>query len=213
VVVELLAVASDAVEANLFDRALSGDTFSEAEAVASDERQAAVGIGQLVVWIGCAVFFIRWLHRAYVNAGPLGGYRRYDTGWAIGAWFVPFLNLVRPLRIVNDVWRASTRGADPHPIVIWWWITFLADTLFARIATQRGDQDTLAELRSGSIQLLASDAFTLIPAVLAILVLRLHTRAMDARAAEIGASSAAPPAPSFPGSVPPPGAEPPPATS
>jgi hypothetical protein len=32
---------------------------------------------------------------------------RWSAGWAIGAWFVPVLSLVRPKAILNDIWRAS----------------------------------------------------------------------------------------------------------
>ena len=53
--------------------------------------------------------FIRWLSRAYKNldvAAP--GFRRYGHGWAIGSWFVPFLNLWRPKEIINDIHRGGS---------------------------------------------------------------------------------------------------------
>ena len=111
---------------------------------------------------------------------------------------MPFLNLVRPLKIVNDVWRAGARR-EPGGLVVWWWITNIADSFFSRVALNRLHADTLEEMRNSSLQLLASDVFTLLPAVLAILVVRSHTREMEARAAAIGPDGPQPaPAPFLP---------------
>src|SRR5882672_1617899 len=57
----------------------------------------------------CGVVFIRWLHLAYRNLDQDD--REHTTRWAIWAWFVPFMNLVRPKRIVEEV-RAVTGGAS-----------------------------------------------------------------------------------------------------
>ena len=54
---------------------------------------------------------------------------RYGNGWAIGAWFVPILSLVRPKQMANEIWRGSERGVDlaggeagrgaePRPLVV-----------------------------------------------------------------------------------------------
>ena len=67
------------------------------------------------VFIATGVFFLFWFHRAYRNLPALGGDRRYGTGWAIGSWFVPFLNAWRPKQIVNDIWRESgARTTDEY---------------------------------------------------------------------------------------------------
>ena len=50
--------------------------------------------------------FIGWLHAGAKQVQRVTpNLLRYAPGWAIGAWFVPFLNLVRPVQIVNDVRR------------------------------------------------------------------------------------------------------------
>lgn len=77
-----------------------------------------------LVWLGAAVptwvFFIRWLHLAYRNLDAMApGVRRHKVGWAIGAWFVPFLNLWRPKQIVDQVHR-GTGGAAFGLITAWW---------------------------------------------------------------------------------------------
>lgn len=60
--------------------------------------------------------FLVWFWLAYRNLDALDLRRRYGTGWAIGGWFVPFLNLARPkqvaavlaLFVVRSVTRAQT---------------------------------------------------------------------------------------------------------
>ena len=54
-------------------------------------------------------FLIAWTNRAYRNlqrSVPMTCGSR--DGWAVGGWFVPFLNFVRPKQIMNDVWRGSS---------------------------------------------------------------------------------------------------------
>jgi hypothetical protein len=87
-----------------------------AEVNASDELNAFIGFAQFGLLVLTAILFIRWFRRAYRNVEPLGGERRFKTGWAIGGWFVPFLNLWRPEQIANDIWhRASRAGTIPSP--------------------------------------------------------------------------------------------------
>ncbi len=71
--------------------------------------------------------------RAYANGPALGLHDpRFGKGWAIGAWFVPILNLFRPKQIANDIWRGSDSALPAHasdswynrptPVLLaWWW--------------------------------------------------------------------------------------------
>jgi len=103
-VASIVAAVFDVAERSLLARVESGQPVSFGELSASDDRQLAVSGVFFLLWIVTAIFFIAWLHRAYKNLSALGvADLRFGTGWAIGAWFVPFLNLVRPIQIVNDV--------------------------------------------------------------------------------------------------------------
>jgi hypothetical protein len=79
------------------------------------------------------VFFLVWVYRAYKNLKALGATDlNYSPGWAIGGFFVPILNIVRPYQVISEIWKASaykarrSRGAswlyEPTPIFItaWW---------------------------------------------------------------------------------------------
>jgi hypothetical protein len=56
------------------------------------------------ILISTLVVFLVWLHRAYNNLPSLGVPRPdFSSGWVVGSWFVPFLNLVRPYQIVKYI--------------------------------------------------------------------------------------------------------------
>jgi hypothetical protein len=60
------------------------------------------------------VLFIRWTRQGYRNADIVApGVRRFGHGWAIGAWFTPFLAVWRPKQIVNDIYAAGHDPAGP----------------------------------------------------------------------------------------------------
>src|SRR3954451_5754378 len=107
-VAALVACVFDYFEGSLMDRLIDGENVSDAELSADDSRQGIIGMLGFALYIVCIVVFLRWLHRAYKNLDAVAPtQRRYGTGWAIGGWFVPFLNLWRPKEIINDIWRSG----------------------------------------------------------------------------------------------------------
>lgn len=138
--------------------------------------------------------FIWWFHRAYKNVVSLGAVRmRYGTGWTIGAWFVPFLNLVRPKQIMNDIWRSSDpqlpaqraewSGNPVSALINWWWALFVISAVMGRVLIQmsRG-ADSLPEFMDLSRMTLLSEVIYVVSAVLAIEVVRRVTARQTARA-------------------------------
>ncbi len=77
--------------------------------------------------------FLLWFRQAYANLLLVGSRETsYRPGWAIGAWFVPILNLWRPYKLMNDLWRrtatenqATQQGSTRSAIPVMWWTTFL----------------------------------------------------------------------------------------
>lgn len=57
------------------------------------------------------IAFVAWLYRARVNLDALGVPARWRPGWAIGGWFIPLANLIIPLRVVNEVDKATEHRA------------------------------------------------------------------------------------------------------
>jgi hypothetical protein len=191
IVIDLVAVASTIAELRLLDRIEAGEAVADAELDDNDQRQMAVGLVQTILLVATAVCFIRWLRLAYRNADVLApGLRRYGHGWAIGAWFVPVLNLWRPKKIVNDVWRAGDPSGAPHAarlpaLLNLWWAGWILTSVLAQVAARLAfRQDTLEELRTVDAWYIASDATDVVVALLALLVVRRITRRLEARGAE-----------------------------
>src|SRR5262245_43754329 len=66
------------------------------------------GIFHIIVLITTIIVFLVWEHRANSNLRPLGVLDpEFSSRWAVGSWFVPFLNLVVPFQIVRYIWRKS----------------------------------------------------------------------------------------------------------
>lgn len=118
------------------------DLLSSIVLVAAGGDQAMLAVGgllaivQLLTYIGAAVVFCMWLHRAVCNGPALGGYDlQFTPGWAVGWWFIPFANLFMPYRAVSEVWkvsdpsvgatdRATRSRLSSGPLPAWWaaWI-------------------------------------------------------------------------------------------
>src|SRR5262249_47302737 len=198
IAVDLVAIWSDLREVRLLDRIIDGDLPSPDELDASDTRQGIVGSLQLAVLIVTAVLFIRWFSRAYKNLRALGAYGlRYSAGWAIGAWFVPILNIWRPKQIANDIWRASDPSAPPEqgvswrtravpPLLTFWWILWIASIYVGNQELRTAfSEDTPENLQNGDYIDIASAVLDIGAAALAIAVVVALTRRQQARASAL----------------------------
>jgi hypothetical protein len=178
--VDLIAVGSDIAEYRLL-----GTDYTIEEADANDLRQIVVGVVQFSLFVLTAVLFIIWFKRAYDHVEHLGGNRRYGTGWAIGAWFVPILNLWRPKQIANDIWRAGDERGDSSisPWLTLWWAAFLISNWASQIAGRLSlTGDTVDELQTAAAIYAFADGVDVIAAVLAIWVVWAITRRQASRA-------------------------------
>jgi hypothetical protein len=152
-VVALIAViVADANYLSVLDDLRAGSGVERGEVPdAQDAVDATSGIWALL-FLGSGIAFVAWFYRAYVNLGRMSvAALRYRPGWAIGAWFVPILNLFRPKQIANDVWRATEPQADRDsnawrsqavsPLVHWWWALWMVGGILGGIATGLADQN------------------------------------------------------------------------
>lgn len=162
----IVSIGSSVLEHNLLLRAANGNIAID-EANSNDLRQRIVGIAQLMIHIVTIVYFIMWFRRAYFNLHALNFYLRYTEGWAAGAWFVPFMNLYAPFKIMKEIWdntqiraQQGSENTEIKPstlLGVWWflWIvTNIAGNIYSRMAF-RGDQSIsdLISLNTTSIVL------------------------------------------------------------
>ncbi len=209
VAVDVLAVLFDFLERGVLNDAAAGHVNASA-ASASDSRQRSMGIAQLIFVIAAAVTFLHWFRIAYSNLASLGVRDlRYRPGWAVGAWFVPILNVFRPKQIANDIWRASDPAAEPRqgwrerpvaPLLHWWWAFWLLSSFVERLASRagRGDPDVSGLLAANGADI-AGLVLDVIAALLAITVVRRTTeRQREALEAGVINPPPPPPAPTLP---------------
>jgi hypothetical protein len=209
IALDFVAIVSDVSYHRLIERVANNGDVSLTQAQSADDRQNTIGYVQFGVVVVGAIFFINWFSRAYKNLGRLGvAGLRWREGWAIGAWFVPFLNLVRPKAIADDIWRGSDPDL-PAPRVLpedapvpWyfdvWWALFIVYWILSRFAFQHArDADTLSSVSSATLLLVAADGLGVVSAAFAIAVVyrtvdrqRTRARVLANRASEDAPSPA-----------------------
>lgn len=162
--------------------ALKSDEFTDELIAQSDAVVRITSLLYLISLIACAVFFIRWLRRAYANLHRLGTWiLSFQEGWAAGAWFVPIMNLGRPYTIVRETWRETqhaipgkveAEGEKSAAIINGWWTCWLiyniGSSIAARIGSDRDIDDLILRLKV-SVYL---DVFGIAAAILAIVMIR-----------------------------------------
>jgi hypothetical protein len=197
-ILSVVGIDTDLSEHNLVRQLQSGNFVSLSRANSMDHRVHTIGVTEIALYVVTGILFIAWFHQAYKNVARLGvAGMRWSSGWAIGGWFVPILNLVRPKTIINDIWRGSdpglrigsTLGQDGPPLLYQvWWGMWIAGWVFDRLAfTNYGNAETLSKLSTATNLLTVSDVLDLIGAVLAIAVVYSLTSRQRTRASALAA--------------------------
>ena len=138
-----LQVIADATRISVVSAVINGTGVSLDDAQNSDRLVSLAALIHLGVFVLAAVAFLMWLYRAVANNHALGAYElRFTPGWAVGWWFVPLANLVCPLQIIAEAWRAADPSASRSTaelrarlrtpaIVITWWLLYLIGNVIA----------------------------------------------------------------------------------
>ena len=210
VTITLVAVVSDQAQISLLKRAIAEGGVSQAEADANDARQGTVAIAQILILIVAGVSFLVWFHRAHKNLPALGAAGLdYSPGWAVGGFFVPFLNLYRPFQVMREIWKASDphttdsgswRTAPSSPLVSLWWAFFLISGAAGYLLVTLGGRDTstVEGVLTMSRAALLSDILNIPDAVLAILLVRTITSRQEEKNGLLDSLTAPAPPPQVP---------------
>jgi hypothetical protein len=167
------------LEIEILQRAASGVSVSEAEASASDSRQAVLGGLYLLVFVATGVLFLRWTYLANRNARSLGVTgMQFTPGWAVGWYFVPVATLWKPYQALKETFKASHpdfvqdwRHA-PHPgiLPLWWTLWIISNFVGQAVFRSALRADTVDQLLASSWITFASDALDLPLGIVAIAV-------------------------------------------
>lgn len=177
-----IGLISTYYEYRLIDSWRMGAAVDIDAATANDLRQKIIAIFQILAFIGSAICFIMWFRRAYANLSKKTNLR-YSDGWAAGGWFVPILNLWRPIQMMREMyWVAndilnSNKPINPKKLGLGgigvWWFAWILNNLLGRISFQMSSKaETLDEFANASMFDMAATGWGITTALLALKVVR-----------------------------------------
>jgi hypothetical protein len=175
----------------LFSRLAAGEHVGDDQITAIDGATGIIAILGLVGLVFAIVTFIRWLVQARRNVEALGARGLvHSREWAVWGWFVPFLNLVRPYQVVDEVWRASDpqpgrpfatmREQTPSLLGLWWGAWILCGVLSQIVSRMEGALDETSDIGSFILAGRVSVVASLLSVGTALLAIRI-IRGIDAR--------------------------------
>ncbi len=186
IVADVLGIGVAVHRKTVFDRIVSGEGVTEGEAQASDTIDFLLAMVQLGLVVAVIVMWLIWFFRARSNAELYGPVLRHARGWAIGAWFVPFLNLVRPKAITDDIARASDPAVPfthrhmsqlpKPPLITAWWAALILNYVAGRVLwSQYSAADDITDEPRVALVESVVQGVDLVAAALALLVVRMIT--------------------------------------
>ncbi len=129
------------VLAAFFVAQIGYETFKPDEIVViAGGEQSSYPIWPIVLTVATALFFVcvlgimicslLWVHRAYSNLREQDLDLTYSPGWAVGSYFVPFVNLLVPFRAMRELYNYSHGEIPEHAHstvedVSTWWLCYL----------------------------------------------------------------------------------------
>jgi hypothetical protein len=182
VLLSVISIGSALLQIRLLGRIDAGETISESETARNDLVYGGIGLIQAVVYLTAAVVWLMWLHSAYGNLFLVGRRAADETPrWAVGCWFIPFLNLYRPYRVVKELWLRSANmnmelsvQDQPAPSLasVWWGVWILGSIVGRFLSRRMLKAETVDSLIEATWLGMVDDLITILAGVLAILVVR-----------------------------------------
>ena len=158
VVVDLALLYNLVVEIRAFGELQAGRTIDVALIREQEQTMGLVVIASIAALLASAVVWSIWAYRAATNLRSLGlEMLEYTPGSMVWWWFVPFLNWVRPLQAITELWKGSAAAAQGRPgdwpsfeapkyFVVWWGL-WVARAIFGAISQQVGKSEDLSTLQ------------------------------------------------------------------
>ncbi len=146
----------------------------------------ALGILTILVFLGCAISWSMWKYKLYESLHAVYGLEtERSAGWAVGSYFIPFVNIYLPYQIMKEIWDTQTmQGAElgGNPVGYWWGMWLVSN--FATQAVVRWSEGGFQDL---PIAYLFTDVLNILSAVFAILLVkRITARHMQLRHEHFG---------------------------
>ncbi len=127
-------------------REVAGEVVTEDERFTAGMILVLPTLAKLLLYFATVVVFCVWIHRAHKNLQALRvQHLQYSPGWAVGYYFVPFLNLVRPMQVMQEIWHGSVAPQPGQDAAAWkfastptliggWWGAWILTNIIGQVS-------------------------------------------------------------------------------
>lgn len=170
--VDAVSIAFSVSQVGLLERAAAG-YYSDVEANANDQRIGIVNGVYLFMVVATAVAFVGWMAKAHRNLWAFGLRTGFSDSQVKWAFFIPFVNLVRPYQVMKTIWEGSVPvddklvGRSAQVLGIWWG-TWVIGGLMGRLSNTMGSDHNITALISATHFSIINSAVNMTCAALAI---------------------------------------------
>jgi hypothetical protein len=137
------------------------------------EREELLALTRGLGVLGTGIVFMVWLHLAHRSDRLADDRRTHRSFWSWLGWLIPFVNLIMPAKMVNEV-RTASQPEDRPPakgLLGAWWACLLLGWIIS-VVTGTDTADSVEEFESMMRSAIVSDLFFLAAAVLVVLLVR-----------------------------------------
>jgi hypothetical protein len=173
---EIVALLGDFSQLSLLSR-----EFTDVEADANDSRQMMIGGIYLLVFIVTGIVFLKWIHRANVNARGFGARGMTHTpGWAVGWFFIPIFSLFRPYQAMKELWKVSQDPTDWQTreggaLLSGWWALWIISNILGQV-TMRMNPDTIEKLKTLTTTSIVAEIIGVVLCIVAMAMVKTISR-------------------------------------
>lgn len=183
----IISLISSYFQYVLLQTAANGGEISIENVTSNDNREQAIGIIQLIVFVVSAITFIQWFRRAYFNLHLRVNHLSQSEGWAAGCWFVPIINLFRPYQIMKELFQAThfflkrndvnTSEHFSMPSLSLWWTFWIIDRFFGQFVFKYSMKaETIDELTTSTITQIISNGIGIVLAIITVNVINEYSK-------------------------------------
>ncbi len=149
---------------------------------------ALIGLLWILVNILFIIFYLIWKHHVFKNVQSLQVEGlKYSPGWAVGWYFIPFLNLFKPYQVMKEIWQATFysketedwKGKSVSGILIIWWITWIVGNM--TLGQNMLGDDTIGSYKRDAILSVVGEPFFILSGILLTIIIRRITKEQNAR--------------------------------
>jgi heme/copper-type cytochrome/quinol oxidase subunit 2 len=164
-------------------RGFERGTTSALDVNSSADALTAVARFAILLLVAVGILWLVWQYRAQSNLRALGASGlRFEPGWVVAWWLIPFANIVFPYLTMRELMKASDPAAGavdwpgrPTPrLLVAWWAAWLARVPFNVLAVTAAPRirPAIEQLVRREYFSIGIDVVTIVAAILAILVIR-----------------------------------------